>query len=547
MPTGPKGEKRPRSQTSAAGMVGKTATKQIRDTNIPDPQNLHRSIFSMDNLYVLRAMNSESVDLIYLDPPFNSNEDYSAPIGSEAAGAAFKDTWTAREVDLLEHNRLRQDHIAADKRDKNKESLYALILAAGKAHSESMFSYLLMMATRLVEMKRILRPTGSIYLHCDPAASHYLKAVMDAIFGARHFRNEIVWRRSTAHNDPGRYGNNTDRLLYYVASDKATWNDVMLPKTEEQLKAAYPSKDERGRYRSDNLTGPSHGYSGGESAQAWNGYDVLSRGRVWSAPLTGKYAEWIERNTIPGYKSIKGVHARLDALDAAGMIYHPKKGRSGWPGLKRYADAESGTPAQALFTDISGRTNFNRSKEWTNYPTQKPLALLERIIKASSNKGDMVLDPFCGCATTCVAAEHMGRKWIGIDLSPLSAQLVVKRISRKRNLFTFKDIHHRETIPTRTDLVRKMAPQGTPEHNALRERLFEVQEHKCNLCQFVFPALRHLQSDHIYPKAKGGLDWEDNFQLLCQSCNSIKGTRTMEEAKAAVIAQGGMNPDGIKL
>lgn len=176
-----------------------------------DPQDLHRSVFEGDNLHVLRNMNSESLDLIHLDPPFNSNQDYSAPIGSKAAGAAFKDAWTLSDVDLLEHNRLKVEN----------ETLYALIYASRRAHSKGMFSYLMMMAPRIVEMRRVLKNTGSIYLHCDPTASHYLKTLMDAIFGATNFRSEIVWRRSNAHNKLSKqYGPIHDVLLFYSKGSK---------------------------------------------------------------------------------------------------------------------------------------------------------------------------------------------------------------------------------------------------------------------------------------------------------------------------------------
>lgn len=536
MRTSPRGEKRPGSVASAAVRVGQIAAGEVRDTYQNDPQALHRTVFEADNLDILRAMNSESVDLIYLDPPFNSKEDYSAPIGSEAAGAAFKDTWTLSDVDLLEHNRLKFHAM-----DKRRETLYALIYAAGKAHSKGMFSYLMMMAPRLFELRRVLKSTGSIYLHCDPTASQYLKVVMDAIFGASNFRNEIVWRRATAHNDPGRYGNNTDRLLYYVASKDATWNTVRVPKTGEQLKTAYPSKDDRGAYRPDNLTGPSHGQTGGESAQPWKGYDVLARGRVWSAPLKGEYAKWIERNVIPGYRTIKGVHARLNALDSAGMIHHPKKGTTGWPGLKRYEQADSGNPVQALFLDISGFTNFNKGPDFTGYPTQKPLPLLERIIRASSKEGDLVLDPFCGCATTMVAAEMLDRKWVGIDLSSKAAELVVSRIQRRRNLFQFQDIRARTDLPIRTDVERRIVKDYSKEWRALKAKLYEEQKGCCNFCHIHFRP-GNLEMDHIFPKAKGGKNWVDNYQLLCSECNGVKHDEVSnEKARARIAARRGID------
>ena len=505
-------------------------------------QDLHKTVFEGDNIDVLRGIDSNSIDLIYLDPPFNSNKTYAAPIGSAAAGAAFKDTWTLSDVDLIEHNRLKRKH----------PWLYALIFSSKQTHSAGMFSYLLMMSTRLFELQRILKSTGSIYLHCDPIASHYLKILMDGIFGYKNFRNEIVWRRATAHNDPQKYGNNTDRLLYYGGGEKITWNGhaISVKKTDEQLTSAYPSQDGRGRYRSDNLTGPSHGYSGGESSLPWSGYDICARGRVWSVPLKGSYAKWIEDHIIPNYRSINSGHGRLDALDSNGLIHHPKKGRSGWPGLKRYAVADTGNPVQALFTDIPGFTNYNKGKEWVGYPTQKPRALLERIIKASSNKGDLVLDPFCGCATTLVAAEVLKRRWCGIDLSPKAGDLVVSRIRQLNEIRSRKSqgtldllvakVNHSDSLPIRTDIVREQA--DTPsKKRALKDSLYEEQDGLCNLCHTNFHHPRHFHMDHVVPKAKGGQDWIDNFQLLCGSCNSIKGTRTQEEARARLIALNGID------
>ena len=467
-----------------------------------------KTIFIGDNLLIMRGMNSESVDLIYLDPPFNSNANYAAPIGSAAAGAEFKDTWSLADVDITWLDLIETKH------PKLNRVIHA-------AMSDSDKSYLIYMAVRLLEMHRLLKSTGSIYLHCDPTMSHYLKLVMDSVFGTESFRNEIVWRRATAHNDPRRYGNNSDRLLYYSAGGQPIWNGsaIAVPKSPEEIESAYKSCDERGRYRSDNLTGPSHGSSGGESAQSWSGYDINARGRVWSAPKTGAYAKWIEDNIIPNYRSIEGVHDRLDALDAADLIYHPSNGV--WPGLKRYAAADTGNPVQSLFTDISGFTNYNTGGEWTGYPTQKPVKLLERIIKASSNPNDVILDPFCGCATTLVAADRLQRQWIGIDVSPKAAELVVQRIKADQGLF--QDITHRADIPKRTDLGA-LPPYNCREN---KQTLYGVQGGHCNGCQTHFQA-QHLEVDHIIATSVGGTDHLDNLQLLCSNCNRIKGNRGQE-------------------
>ncbi len=480
----------------------------------------NRTVWVGDNLHVMRGINSECIDLIYLDPPFNSNQDYAAPIGSIAAGAAFKDTWTLSDIDVHEHGELADRNPAA----------YSVIEAARNASGKSMMSYLIMMAVRLIEMERILKPTGSIYLHCDDTASHYLKLLMDSVFGAGNYRNNVVWKRATSHNDPAQYGRISDHLLYYVKSESATWNGdlVRIPRTQESLEQSYKKEDERGRYRSDNLTGPKHSTNPmAESATPWKGYDVFGMGRVWSAPKTGKYAEYIEERFIPNYRSIQGVHERLDALDAAGLIYHPTRGK--WPGLKRYADADAGIPPQDIMLKPSGFTNFNSNhKERTGYPTQKPLALLEPIIRTSSNEGDIVFDPFCGCATTLVAADRLERQWAGIDLSPLAVKLVNERISEDRGAL-WGGANVVESLPQRTDLG------ALPNYRTHRHRLYGEQEGVCLGCDTHFP-FRVMEVDHILPQSRGGTDHIENLQLLCSHCNRSKGSKTMSEWRAGLTA-----------
>ena len=386
------------------------------------------TLYYGDCLEWLPRFPAESVDLIYLDPPFNSNTSYNLLFGngSKKRGSgrktaqvrAFDDTWrwddaAAKRVDRLAHAVAHPAHKAV-------VGLRTMIGEGG------MLAYLSYMAERIAAMQRVLKPSGSIYLHCDPTASHGLKLVMDCVFGPASFRNEIVWQRATAHNDAKRYGNNTDRLLYYVRNgSNRTWNglDIAVPKTVREMKKSYPSKDDRGAYRSDNLTAAGVRY--GESGVAWRQYDISPRGVHWRPPLTGRYAEWIEDKIIPGYRSIKGVHDRLDALDKAGMIRHPKRGF--WPGLKRYATADTGKAVQALWTDIPGFTNYRKGPDFLGYPTQKPLPLLERIIRASSNPGDLILDPFCGCGTAVAAAHKLNRQWAGIDISPFAIDLIAQK------------------------------------------------------------------------------------------------------------------------
>ena len=476
-----------------------------------DANFANRTLWTGDNLDILRGLNSASVDLIYLDPPFNSNQDYSAPVGSAAAGAAFKDTWSLSDVDEAWHGMIAESHPA----------LYGIIDTARPVHGKAMKSYLIMMAVRLLEMHRALKDTGSIYLHCDDTASHYLKLLMDSVFGPAQFRNHLIWRRSPAHNDPRRFGRNVDHILYYAKGQRWTWNgfDIATPKSDEEIKKAYPQTDERGLVRSDNLTGPLHGTAPGlPSTTPWRGYDVYARGRCWSPPKTGAYAKFIEDNFIPGYRSIEGVHERLDALDAAGLIHHPTNGV--WPGLKRYAAADRGNPPQSLILEPPGFTNFNKGAEWVGYPTQKPLALLERIIAASSNVDDVVLDPFCGCATALVAAEKLQRRWVGIDLSPKAKDLVELRLRRDLGLFGLGTTY-RDDIPRRTDL------EATPPYRTQKHTLFGRQEGLCGGCGIMFP-FRNLTIDHVVPQSRGGTDHLENLQLLCGACNSLKGDRPQE-------------------
>jgi site-specific DNA-methyltransferase (adenine-specific) len=479
-----------------------------------------RTIFTGDNLDILRGINSECIDLIYLDPPFNSNQSYAAPLDSEARGAEFDDVWTLDDM--------KEEWI--DEIEFRRPSLFHLINGAKLAHGESMAGYLTFMSVRLLELHRVLKPTGSIYLHCDDTAVHYLKGVMDALFGPENYVNNIVWKRATSHNDPKRFGRILDHLLFYSRGSNRHWNAdaVTTPKDADELLKAYPSQDERGRYRSDNLTGPRHNAKrGSPSTMPWKSYDIYAMNRVWSVPKTGKYAEYIERNFIPGYRDVVGIHDRLDALDKAGLIHHPQRGV--WPGLKRYAEADTGNPAQNLFLHPTGFTNFStKGGEYTGWKTQKPVALLEQIIKASSNPGDLVLDPFCGCATACIAAEKLGREWIGIDKLPQAAEVLTERAQRELQIplgddWTEWQPMTLEEPPKRNDLT--LMNPANPQSD--RELLYASQHHQCAGCQYELP-LHVLTIDHIHPRSLGGLDSLGNLQLMCHACNAIKGNRSMD-------------------
>ena len=479
---------------------------------MPAPNFTGKTIWTGDNLDIMRGMNSESVDLIYLDPPFNSNQDYAAPVGSQAAGAAFKDTWTLSDLDVAWVG------LIADEQPATAQ----VLKAAGLTHGKGMQSYLTMMAVRLMEMRRLLKDTGSIYLHCDPTASHYLKHLMDAIYGQTNFQNEVVWKRTSGRSDAKRYGRVHDVMLFYSKSNTYTWNTQYQPHSEEYVKRAYRNEDERGRWRSADLT--ASGPRFGESGEPWRGVDPGNVGNHWRTPTQGGMNDYIiEHGLIPGWPDeYPGVHSRLDALDAAGLIHWPERGKM--PSLKRYLASTKGTAVEDIFADVNRLEAGSREK--VGYPTQKPLALLERIIRASSNEGDMVLDPFCGCATACVAADKLGRQWVGIDLSPKAIELVAQRLRQAPPLGIGSLFHH-GYVTARTDIPRRTDIDAPIPYRQNKHVLFGQQEGICNGCKMDFP-FKIFEVDHVIPRARGGADHLENLQLLCPNCNRIKGDRPME-------------------
>ena len=453
----------------------------------------NRTVFSNDNLPVLRGIDTESVDLIYLDPPFNSNRNYAAPIGSDAAGAAFKDTWTLSDVDNAWHGEI------ADR----EPALYQAIHAAELTHGKGMKSYLIMMAVRLLEMKRVLKKTGSIYLHCDPTASHYLKVTMDSIFGKSNFRSEITWKRTTSTQKGSqhrslRWGNNADMLLYYAASSSTSLRPERELTESEILKKFKHVDENRQRYYNDSA-------------------------HIWSTPNMGERPnlcyEW--RGFINPHPS--GWRLSKERLEEeyqkGNIVIRPDRKLERRKYLKDYKGASYGN----IWDDVLPPAGEER----TGYPTQKPIALLERIVKASSDKDDIVLDPFCGCATTCVAAERHQRQWIGIDISPKAVDLV--RVRLKNEIGIFGDVIHRTDIPKRSEKL--------PNYRTHKHTLFGKQEGLCNGCRTQFP-FRNMTVDHIVPQSQGGTDHEDNLQLLCGACNSTKGRGTQAELISRLKVQG---------
>ena len=359
------------------------------------------TLYYGDNLDILkRYLKDETIDLVYLDPPFNSAQNYNAFFhekdGTDAASQihAFEDTWhwdieTKKAYDAV-----------TEQPGKVSDVMQAFYTFLG---GNDMMAYLTMMSSRLVELRRVLKPTGSLYLHCDPTASHYLKLLCDALFGKDRFLAEIIWKRSSAHNDakqgrkqPGRIH---DILLLYSKTDEWTWNWLYTEYDEEYTDSFYKHiEPETGRrYRLGDITAP----GGADPAKRNPHYEFLGVTRYW------RYSK-----------------ERMQELYKQGRIIQTKPG--GVPAYKRYLDEMKGVSLQDLWTDITPIPA--QAKERLGYPTQKPVALLERIIQASSNPGDVVLDPFCGCGTTIDAAEKLGREWIGIDVTQLAISLIKNRL-----------------------------------------------------------------------------------------------------------------------
>ena len=545
---------------------------------------LNRNLFIADNINLLRRLDNESIDLICIDPPFSKNQTFVGSLNpplteterdweretlagwdihtaadAENVGiewpegqntAKFQDMWRW-EDDVHEDwiSRIEDDYPA----------LATVIDATREAHSEGMAAYLTYMAIRIIEMQRVLKPAGSIYLHCDPTAGPYLRAVMDAVFGSNLFKAEITWQRTSAHNDSTNFGNVSDSILFY-GNSAINSDAVRTQLNSSYVKSHYGNTDARGAYRTDNLTGP--GLSQGESGKSWHGYDPGSIGRCWSVPKTGKYASWIDANIIPGYKSIVSVLARLDALDQANLIYHTPLGSV--PQLKRYLDANPGQVPSNIWADIPPLNS--QATERTGYPTQKPVALAERIILASSNPGDVVLDCFAGCAYVPVAAERNGRQWIACDISPRALTVLRRQFAKFQ--YAVDGSQHAEqpalivpanvitrsphALPERTDddpaerhdikelpeRTYKVPSSLIPEKEMV-EYLLKLSGYTAWCCGFanrrpngaIVETANNFHLDHIDPKSKDGSNQIWNRAPLCPAHNVRKNNRRVHLAE----------------
>ena len=413
-----------------------TAKKQKRKTaaKAAKQKAFRRELYTGDNLPIMRGLDSESVDLVYLDPPFNTGRGFPLPARSGREGramkTAFDDTWKLSDVHLDEHLAMRRDYPrAAD-----------IINALAAVNGDSWMAYLIYMGARLAEIHRILKPSGSVYYHCDPTMSHGVKLLMDAIFGRANFRNEVIWYYGGGGASKRQWGRKHDVILFYSKSRKWIFNADAVRR---------PHKWDKGQLRAD------------------------GSGRDY------------EKGALPD-----DVYVRHGVMP--------------W------------------------------SKESVGYPTQKPLALLDRIIKASSPPDGLVLDPFCGCATTCVAAEMQQQQWMGIDLSTEALDELKQRMQNHSLLgsahgkFLYVNvIGNLGAMPRREDLKEERVVMSGRRGEENKRILYDRQGGKCLGCDREVP-MDLMDFDHIIPRSRGGDDIADNLQLLCRSCNTAKGGRSME-------------------
>ena len=471
----------------------------------------NRTLYICDNLRVLRGINSGCIDLIATDPPFNTKRQFNAPLGSKAAGQKFDDRWRWDEVTDEWHDLIATDYPAI------KELIEAAVVIEGGTVNRngeidtgrvtnSLAAFLVWMAPRLIEMQRVLKPAGSIYLHCDPTASHFLKLLMDSIFGKNNFRNEVIWLRYSgrskgSQHTPKSYGVHNDSLLFYAASPITKMVHPYRELTKDEIDERYPKIDAQGR----RYTGIAHfrGRNMGERPNlcyTWRGF------------------------TNPHPSGWRLSKERIEQEYQDGKVVIHENGRLE---RRRFYDPEKGVSLGNVWTDIQPP----KKKESTGWSTQKPLELYERIIKASSNKGDLVLDPFAGCATTCVAAETLERKWVGIDIDPVAEQVTKERLYNVSGLSQQIDDEFVTVLkhpPRRTDI-----PIIT--QSKMRLMLWKKQGRRCANYYCSLNQNNHeirkedVHLDHIIPKSRGGTDDLENRIALCGNCNMRKSSKAWGE------------------
>ena len=546
-----------------------SATNMVLNTD-----NLNRTIFISDNQQFLQTLDTGSVDLVLIDPPFSKNQTWEGNLKPpltedekriernlmdsweiydpesaydaglefpdlEGKNAGFEDIWDFRVRVYKEW---------MDELQNVCPSAYWLIHSTRHSHGDNTAAYIAFMVERMLEVRRILKPTGSAYLHCDHEANSYLRQMMDAVFGPSNFRNEIVWRRTSSHNSAKSWGPIHDTILFYSKSPKYTWNRVFQPYSKEHIRKSYGHRDENGWHRRSDLTGA--GIRHGDSGQPWRGIDPTKTARHWAVPRPALRRAYPDREGLDDLST----QQCLDLLDEAGLIYWPQKGNI--PRVKEYLDDSQGGPIQDLILDIPMLSATN--KERTGYPTQKPQALARRIVEASSKPGDMVVDCFAGCAYVPVAAELTGRRWIACDMAPRAWTVVRRQFHKQPDLRIVTEGEYTERFTgVQPDLgleriikVRgpKELPKRTTDSNPLPMRLGTLPEPtyrqrpeedsqliweafvnqwgtRCWFCGLEKRASRReLQLDHIEPNRRDGTNddcW--NRALACMDCNGDKG------------------------
>ena len=463
---------------------------------MPDKINVdNRSMFTGDNLEILRGLNSDSVDLIYADPPRNSGEELKARGMSRAKGFEFTDKWTVDDA-----RPEWEDEIAV----RQPDAMH-IIDAFRLVQDEGAVSYLVFLAVRLLELQRVLKETGSIYLQCRQDSTHYLKAIMDAIFGREQFKSDITYKRVVQTAGPKMWHWAHDTLLFYAGPRKHRWNVVPQPHTPEFL-SRYAFTDERGQYQPSTLTQEGLPHDGRDAT--WRGYDPGEIGRQWEVPLNILQRYYPERSDLESLDMLE----KLDLLDACGMVHLPIRGSV--PRYKKYLDTSPGEALSDVVTTI-GQID-QKSQEGTGWPGQVPKALLDIIIRASSNEGDIILDPFSGSGTACVVAENRNRRWVGIEGAPEGFDVLESRMRREAHQ---TEIYRPRSAPWRTD--EKEADNIIPGPRT-KHALYEKQFGKCEGCLYELPihVLTTAVARTTQKAQKAGID---TLQLLCHHCRALRG------------------------
>ena len=476
---------------------------------MPELNADNRSLFTGDNLDILRGLNSVCVDLIYVDPPRNSSRTLEAAALSRAAGYVYHDKWTAEDA--------RPDW--EDEIEIRQPEAMQLINSFRLVCDEGVVNYLVFLTIRLLECQRVLKDTGSIYLQCRPDSVHYLKAIMDAIFGRELFKSDITFKRVVPSGGEKRWRWAHDSLLFYAGPRKHRWNQVPQPPTPEFL-SQYSFDDAMGHYQPSPLL--HEGLAGDDRDTAWRGYDPTAKERHWEVPLY-----LLERHYPDVDLDALSTHEKLDMLDRCGMVHWPKLGVV--PRYKRHIDLMDGERLSDVVTTI-GQID-QKTQEGAGWPGQVPKALLEIIILASSNEGDTILDPFSGSGTACVVAETLNRSWIAIERAPEGFNVLESRMRREAN---GTDIWKPMEVPWRTD---QREPSGPVVGSEAKETLYEKQQGKCAGCKYELP-IHVLTLARAERTQKAQATGSENLLLLCHRCNTLRGERDEFYLTARLYEEG---------